>query len=132
MACCNTCAELRSDGDALERRRWGSSDDKARLCATMIAGPICSFSSHPPDTIKTCMQGDVGAVTYRGYAQTTRKLLAERLAAALAGKAFLKLRVEVSDGRLVAAEVRAEALAPLGLKGLVGGQVALEDLDLPP
>ena len=37
---------------------YGSTDDRARLCATVIAGPICSFLSHPPDTIKTVMQGD--------------------------------------------------------------------------
>ena len=35
------------------------SADQARLAATFVAGPICSMASHPPDTLKTCLQGDV-------------------------------------------------------------------------
>jgi hypothetical protein len=62
---------------------WGRSDDSARLCATIIAGPICSFSSHPPDTLKTVLQGDVEGRSYVSYAQATRKLVAERGATAL-------------------------------------------------
>jgi len=58
---------------------WGSTDDKARLCATFIAGPICSFSSHPPDTLKTCLQGDVSHPhKYTSYVQTARALVTER------------------------------------------------------
>lgn len=56
----------------------GKSEDSARLFATMIAGPICSFASHPPDTIKTCLQGDVEGVKYKGYVSTTRTLIAEK------------------------------------------------------
>jgi len=56
----------------------GSSEDKARLYATFVAGPICSFSSHPPDTLKTCLQGDVHNKKYSGYLQATKVLIAER------------------------------------------------------
>lgn len=62
---------------------WGSTDDKARLCATIVAGPFCSFSSHPPDTVKTVLQGDMEGRAYTGYMQATRKIVAERGAAAL-------------------------------------------------
>jgi len=55
----------------------GRSDDSARLAATFVAGPICSFASHPPDTVKTCMQGDIEQVRFKGYGQTTNVLVAE-------------------------------------------------------
>jgi len=57
---------------------YGSNDDKARLYATFVAGPICSFSSHPPDTIKTCLQGDIRNAKFSGYAQTAQVLIKER------------------------------------------------------
>ena len=56
----------------------GKTEDSARLFATMIAGPICSFFSHPPDTLKTCLQGDIEGAKYRTYIGTTRTLIAER------------------------------------------------------
>lgn len=62
---------------------YGSTDDRARLCATVIAGPICSFLSHPPDTIKTVMQGDIEQRRYTTYGQATRRIIAERGVAAL-------------------------------------------------
>lgn len=62
---------------------WGASNDSARLCATFIAGPICSFSSHPSDTLKTCLQGDIERQSFNGYVQATRKIVLERGAVAL-------------------------------------------------
>ena len=56
----------------------GKSDDSARLFATFVAGPIGSFCSHPPDTFKTCLQGDIEGHKYKGYASTYRTLVAER------------------------------------------------------
>ena len=56
----------------------GKTEDSARLFATMIAGPICSFASHPPDTFKTCLQGDIEGAKYQTYAGTCRTLVAER------------------------------------------------------
>lgn len=61
----------------------GKTEDSARLAATMIAGPICSFFSHPPDTLKTCMQGDVEQTKYKGYGQSAGVLTAERGVASL-------------------------------------------------
>jgi len=55
----------------------GATEDKARLAATFIAGPICCFASHPPDTMKTCMQGDIEHAKYKGYGQTTRTIIAD-------------------------------------------------------
>jgi hypothetical protein len=54
------------------------SADQARLGATFLAGPICSMASHPPDTIKTCLQGDIEGAKYKGYGQSARSLIAER------------------------------------------------------
>ena len=61
----------------------GATDDRARLAATFAAGPICTFSSHPPDTIKTCLQGDIEGRAYVSYSQAARKIVLERGAAAL-------------------------------------------------
>eukprot|EP00965_Chrysotila_dentata_P241650 6204406-Pleurochrysis_carterae.AAC.4 len=55
----------------------GKTEDSARLTAALIAGPVCSFASHPPDTMKTCMQGDIEQTKFKGYAQTTAVLRAE-------------------------------------------------------
>ena len=59
------------------------SADQARLGATFLAGPVCSMCSHPPDTIKTCLQGDVEGAKYTGYGQGVRSIVAERGARAL-------------------------------------------------
>lgn len=62
---------------------FGKSEDAARLTATFVAGPICSFASHPPDTVKTCMQGDIEQVRFKGYGKSTAVLMAESGVAAL-------------------------------------------------
>ena len=62
---------------------FGQSEDAARLTATFIAGPICAFASHPPDTVKTCMQGDIEQVRFKGYGQSAGVLVAESGIAAL-------------------------------------------------
>ena len=54
------------------------SPDQARLAATFMAGPLCSMFSHPPDTLKTCLQGDTEGVKYKSYGQAARSLIAER------------------------------------------------------
>jgi len=61
----------------------GATEDKARLAAAFVAGPLCGLASHPPDTIKTCMQGDVEGLVYKGYMQTARHVVAERGVAGL-------------------------------------------------
>ena len=64
--------------EEVQKRYPGMSADQARLVGTFIAGPICSICSHPPDTIKTCLQGDVEGAKYRSYGQTMSTLVAER------------------------------------------------------
>jgi len=56
----------------------GASEDSARFAAAFIAGPLCGMASHPPDTLKTCMQGDVERATYKGYVQTAKQVISER------------------------------------------------------
>mmetsp|Transcript_10230 Transcript_10230/g.20862 ORF Transcript_10230/g.20862 Transcript_10230/m.20862 type:complete len:270 (-) Transcript_10230:480-1289(-) len=54
------------------------SDDTTRLAAACVTTPFVSFASHPADTMKTCLQGDVAGAKYSGYAQTAKSLIAER------------------------------------------------------
>jgi len=46
------------------------SNEKARIPAAMLGGFFACYLSHPVDTIKTCMQGDIERQTYRTFAQT--------------------------------------------------------------
>lgn len=55
-----------------------ANDDVARIAAALCGGPICSFLSHPPDTIKSCMQGDIEQAKFRGFKQTAGVLIQER------------------------------------------------------
>jgi hypothetical protein len=56
----------------------GKTEDSARLAATCIAGPICAFFSHPPDTLKTCLQGDIERKKFSGYTDSAKTLIKER------------------------------------------------------
>jgi len=56
----------------------GATPDLARFSAAMMFTPFVSVFSHPPDTIKTCLQGDVEQTTYKGYMQTTQHIIKER------------------------------------------------------
>ena len=56
----------------------GATPDLARFSAAMMFTPFVSVFSHPPDTIKTCLQGDVEAAKYKGYGPGIRTLIAER------------------------------------------------------
>ena len=39
---------------------------------------LCAFASHPPDTIKTCLQGDIEMAKFKGYGETTSVVIKER------------------------------------------------------
>lgn len=69
--------------EEVQKANPGMSADQARLMATFMAGPVCSMASHPPDTMKTCLQGDIENAKYTGYGQSARKLIAERGVSAL-------------------------------------------------
>lgn len=53
-------------------------EDGARICAALIAGPLCCYASHPPDTLKTCMQGDIEHAKFGNYKQTMDVLIKEQ------------------------------------------------------
>lgn len=55
----------------------GKTEDSARLAATFIAGPLCCFLSHPPDTLKTVLQGDIEQARFKGYIQSMGVLRSE-------------------------------------------------------
>eukprot|EP00933_Yihiella_yeosuensis_P001186 TRINITY_DN101941_c0_g1_i1.p1 TRINITY_DN101941_c0_g1~~TRINITY_DN101941_c0_g1_i1.p1 ORF type:complete len:271 (+),score=29.02 TRINITY_DN101941_c0_g1_i1:63-875(+) len=56
----------------------GKTDDSARFAAVMMAGPFCSLASHPFDTYKTCMQGDIERVKFGTMRETHATLMKER------------------------------------------------------
>lgn len=55
--------------------RMGSST--AGVIASCIAGVVAGSLSCPVDAVKTCMQGDIGAVSYQGFVSTLGKLRQE-------------------------------------------------------
>jgi len=61
----------------------GKTEDSARFGAALIGGPVCSMLSHPPDTFKTCMQGDVERKTFGSMKETYAVLVKERGVASL-------------------------------------------------
>lgn len=52
----------------------GSSEAKARTVASLIGGTVCCYLSHPADTIKTCLQGDIEKTKF-GHARQTSMVL---------------------------------------------------------
>lgn len=56
---------------------FGSSDDRARVVGAVAGGLTAAVLSHPSDTAKTVMQGDVERARYRGVGQTFSALWAE-------------------------------------------------------
>ena len=69
--------------EELQKRNPDWSADKARVIGTAIAGPLCSMASHPPDTIKTCLHGDVEGKKFRDYSQGIKTVISERGVAGL-------------------------------------------------
>ena len=55
----------------------GLSSSVASVVASVGAGLTCAAFSHPLDTLKTCMQGDLERKTYGTMTQTARALYAE-------------------------------------------------------
>ena len=49
-------------------------EDVARVPAAIIGGMFCCYMSHPFDTVKTCMQGDIEGVKF-GNGRTTLNVL---------------------------------------------------------
>lgn len=57
------------------QRNYGVSAGTANFAGAAGAGVIAATLSHPLDTIKTCMQGDIERATYSDFVGTARTLL---------------------------------------------------------
>lgn len=53
-------------------------DNKARIPASLLGGLFACYLTHPADTIKTCMQGDVERSTYGGFKETAMVVMKEK------------------------------------------------------
>uniref|UniRef100_A0A7S1VDA7 Mitochondrial carrier protein n=1 Tax=Grammatophora oceanica TaxID=210454 RepID=A0A7S1VDA7_9STRA len=53
------------------------SQDTARIPAALLGGLFACYLTHPFDTIKTCMQGDIERETYTTFSKTGAKIWAE-------------------------------------------------------
>ena len=49
-------------------------NDKARIPAALLGGLFACYLTHPFDTIKTCMQGDIERKVYGNFLQTASKI----------------------------------------------------------
>ena len=49
-------------------------NDKARVPAALLGGLFACYLTHPFDTIKTCMQGDIEREIYGNFIQTASKI----------------------------------------------------------
>lgn len=52
-------------------------DDKARVPAALLGGLFACYMTHPFDTIKTCMQGDIERKVYGTFTHTGKAIMAE-------------------------------------------------------
>lgn len=53
------------------------SNAEARVPAALLGGLFACYLTHPFDTVKTCMQGDIERKTYGTFTQTSKLLLSE-------------------------------------------------------
>ncbi|KAL3905290.1 MAG: hypothetical protein SGILL_009737 [Bacillariaceae sp.] len=49
-------------------------NDEARSRAALLGGLCACYLTHPFDTIKTCMQGDIEREVYGNFLQTAKKI----------------------------------------------------------
>eukprot|EP00051_Salpingoeca_urceolata_P016913 m.227565 g.227565 ORF g.227565 m.227565 type:complete len:116 (-) comp18817_c0_seq6:337-684(-) len=56
------------------QQRLGVSASTAKIIGAVGAGVIAATCSHPMDTIKTCMQGDIERKTYQSLTHTASTL----------------------------------------------------------
>jgi hypothetical protein len=52
-------------------------NDKARIPAALLGGLFACYLTHPFDTIKTCMQGDIEREVYGNFFQTSSKIMGD-------------------------------------------------------
>mmetsp|Transcript_19578 Transcript_19578/g.29729 ORF Transcript_19578/g.29729 Transcript_19578/m.29729 type:complete len:270 (+) Transcript_19578:159-968(+) len=53
------------------------SEEKARAAAALLGGFFGCYATHPFDTVKTCMQGDIERVKFGTFSQTARIIYGE-------------------------------------------------------
>jgi hypothetical protein len=53
------------------------SEAKARVPASLLGGLFACYLTHPFDTIKTCMQGDIEREKFKGFTHTAKSVYAE-------------------------------------------------------
>merc|ERR1712070_1025218 len=56
---------------------YQQSESTAKMCGAIASGIIAASVSHPLDTIKTCMQGDIAKTSYGSVSHTASELYAE-------------------------------------------------------
>lgn len=54
-----------------------TSNEKARIPAALLGGLFACYLTHPFDTVKTCMQGDIERSVYGSFSQTAAKIYSE-------------------------------------------------------
>jgi hypothetical protein len=52
-------------------------DNKARVPASLLGGLFACYLTHPADTIKTCMQGDIERTKYGSFRETAKAVMSE-------------------------------------------------------
>lgn len=52
-------------------------NDKARVPAALLGGLFACYLTHPFDTIKTCMQGDIERKVYGSFTQTASQIMGD-------------------------------------------------------
>jgi hypothetical protein len=53
------------------------SQAKARVPAALLGGLFACYLTHPFDTVKTCMQGDIERIKFKGFADTAKVVYGE-------------------------------------------------------
>jgi hypothetical protein len=51
--------------------------EKARMPAALLGAAVGCYMTHPFDTVKTCMQGDIERVTYGNFVHTAKKIYSD-------------------------------------------------------
>jgi hypothetical protein len=59
------------------RENFGLDAVKSKMLGAIGAGVLCATLSHPLDTMKTCMQGDIEQKTYKGFTHTYSTLVSQ-------------------------------------------------------
>merc|ERR1712151_46803 len=76
-------------------------NDKARVPAALMGGFIGCYMTHPFDTIKTCMQGDIERKKFRGVIHTGKILYGEfGITGFFRGAMFRYARMAIAVGLL--------------------------------